>query len=92
MPDRPFEAALNNLSNRVAAYGDFEKGGEDRRRGFGLWGPQDGDAWLDAYVTDFLGRARGLGRTVPDRPFEAALNNLSNRVAAYGDFEKGGED
>ncbi|MBP7003342.1 alpha-2-macroglobulin family protein [Amaricoccus sp.] len=60
--------------------------------GFGLWGPEDGDNWLDAYATDFLGRARALGHAVPDRAFAAALANLGNIVNAYGDFEKGGED
>jgi len=61
--------------------------------GFGLWSAEaSGDGWLDAYVTDFLSRARAQGRPVPDRAFEAALGNLSNLVNAYGDFEKGGED
>lgn len=77
---RVAEAIRRLLGNQTAA------------GGFGLWGPEDGDAWLDAYVTDFLSRARGLGRAVQDRPFESALNNLSNRVAGYGDFETGGED
>ncbi len=34
---------------------------------FGLWYPDTGDLWLDAYVTDFLSRARAQGYTVPDR-------------------------
>ncbi len=60
--------------------------------GFGLWGPDGSDAWLDGYVTDVLSRARAAGYSVPDRAFQAALLNLSNRVNSYGDFEKGGED
>ena len=60
--------------------------------GFGLWGPDGGDPWLDAYATDFLARARALGYAVPDRAFDAALLNLRNTVNAYGDFEQGGED
>ena len=61
--------------------------------GFGLWNAEaSGDGWLDAYVTDFLSRARAQGHAVPDRAFESALANLSNLVNAYGDFEKGGED
>ena len=28
---------------------------------FGLWRPDSGDFWLDAYVTDFLSRARAQG-------------------------------
>ena len=61
--------------------------------GFGLWSAEaSGDGWLDAYVTDFLSRARAQGHAVPDRAFESALGNLANLVNAYGDFEKGGED
>ena len=61
--------------------------------GFGLWSAEaSGDGWLDAYVTDFLSRARAQGAAVPDRAFEAALGNLANLVNAYGDFEMGGED
>ena len=60
--------------------------------GFGLWSADFGDSWLDAYVTDFLSRARAAGHDVPDRAFEAALGNLGNLVNAYGDFEAGGED
>jgi len=56
---------------------------------FGLWSPQGGDLWLDAYVTDFLGRARANGHPVPDQAFRAALSNLRNGVAYEGDFEKG---
>ncbi|WP_232830606.1 alpha-2-macroglobulin family protein [Oceanicella sp. SM1341] len=58
---------------------------------FGLWGPGDGDLWLDAYVTDFLSRARATGHTVPDVAFRMALGNLRNRVSYAGDFEHGGE-
>lgn len=59
---------------------------------FGVWRPGGGDLWLDAYVTDFLGRARLAGHPVPDAAFTAALDNLRNRIAYAGDFEKGGED
>jgi hypothetical protein len=58
---------------------------------FGLWRPHGGDLWLDAYVTDFLSRARGARHAVPDQAFRAALSNLRNAVAYAGDFEKGGE-
>ena len=33
---------------------------------FGLWSAGGDDAWLDAYVTDFLTRAREKGFAVPD--------------------------
>lgn len=59
--------------------------------GFGLWRPSSGDLWLDAYVTDFLSRARDEGHNVPDIPFQSALDNLANGVASHPDFENGGE-
>ncbi|WP_149588696.1 alpha-2-macroglobulin family protein [Tabrizicola flagellatus] len=54
--------------------------------GFGLWGPEQGDFWLDAYVTDFLSRARAQGYTVPDLAFRNALANLRNQVNYAPDF------
>jgi uncharacterized protein YfaS (alpha-2-macroglobulin family) len=59
--------------------------------GFGLWRAASGDLWLDAYVTDFLSRARAEGHAVPPRRFGMALDNLSNAVARHPDFEDGGE-
>jgi uncharacterized protein YfaS (alpha-2-macroglobulin family) len=60
---------------------------------FGLWSPDSrGDLWLDAYVTDFLTRARQHGFAVPAEALQLALDNLKNRVAYAGDFESGGED
>ncbi len=58
---------------------------------FGLWRPSSGDFWLDAYVTDFLSRAREAGYAVPDAAFEAALGNLRKQVSYAGDFDAGGE-
>lgn len=45
---------------------------------FGLWSAGGEDAWLDAYVTDFLTRARERGFPVPDRAFKLALERLQN--------------
>lgn len=59
---------------------------------FGLWYPDSGDFWLDAYVTDFLSRARAGGHSVPDRAFAMAMDNLRNRVNYAPDFDEGGED
>ena len=58
---------------------------------FGLWQPGSGDFWLDAYVTDFLSRARAQGFGVPDKAFRAALDNLRNQVNYQADFDSGGE-
>lgn len=54
--------------------------------GFGLWGPAEGDFWLDAFVTDFLSRARAQGYAVPDLAFRNALANLRNQVNYAPDF------
>ncbi|MBY6201499.1 alpha-2-macroglobulin family protein [Maritalea mobilis] len=59
--------------------------------GFGLWRAGSGDLWLDAYVTDFLSRARAQGHRVPAQAFQSALDNLANQVAAHPDFEEGGQ-
>ncbi len=49
---------------------------------FGLWGPGSGDMWLDAYVTDFLTRAREMKFDVPDQAMVQALENLQNQLSA----------
>ncbi len=54
--------------------------------GFGLWGPGDGDFWLDAYVTDFLSRAKAQGYQVPELALRNALSNLRNQVNYAPDF------
>ena len=59
---------------------------------FGLWRPGSGDLWLDAYVTDFLSRARAQGYAVPDVAFDNAISNLRNAVNYYPDFDAGGGD
>ena len=57
---------------------------------FGLWEPGSGDFWLDAYVSDFLSRAKAQGFQVPDIAFRAAMDNLRNQVNYAPDFEAGG--
>ncbi|MBV7408282.1 alpha-2-macroglobulin family protein [Maritimibacter sp. DP1N21-5] len=59
---------------------------------FGLWRPDSGDLWLDAFVSDFLSRAKAQGYAIPDTAFRAAMDNLRNQVNYYPDFEEGGED
>ncbi len=60
--------------------------------GFGLWRASSGDFWLDAYVADFLSRARENGHSVPDQAFSMAMDNLRNRVNYAPDFDNGGQD
>src|SRR5262249_54182661 len=45
---------------------------------FGLWSAGGDDVWLDAYVSDFLTRARERGFVVPDSAFKLALERLKN--------------
>ncbi|MGE3147898.1 MAG: MG2 domain-containing protein [Pseudorhodoplanes sp.] len=60
---------------------------------FGLWSVGGDDTWLDAYVTDFLTRARERGFTVPDTAFQLAVTNLRNAVNTAPDVAKdGGRD
>ncbi|WP_041375997.1 alpha-2-macroglobulin family protein [Polymorphum gilvum] len=59
---------------------------------FGVWNSYgDSDTWLDAYVADFLVRAREKGYEVQQIAFESALDNLENRLAYASDFSDGGE-
>jgi uncharacterized protein YfaS (alpha-2-macroglobulin family) len=57
---------------------------------FGLWGVGGDDAWLDAYVTDFLTRAREKGHPVPDVAFKLAIDRLRNIVANSPEVDKDG--
>jgi uncharacterized protein YfaS (alpha-2-macroglobulin family) len=60
---------------------------------FGLWSAGGEDAWLDAYVTDFLTRAREKGFAVPDVLFRSALDRIRNSVVNANEPEKdGGRD
>jgi uncharacterized protein YfaS (alpha-2-macroglobulin family) len=57
---------------------------------FGLWGPDGGDLWLTAYVTDFLTRAREKGYAVPDEVLSQALDRIQNDLNYAQNFDKGG--
>jgi alpha-2-macroglobulin len=57
---------------------------------FGLWSAGGDDVWLDAYVTDFLTRARERGYAVPDVGFKLALDRLRNFVGNADDTAKDG--
>ena len=54
---------------------------------FGLWSPGWGDLWLNAYVTDFLWRARAEGHAVPQTALRMALDNLRNSVNYAGELQ-----
>jgi uncharacterized protein YfaS (alpha-2-macroglobulin family) len=57
---------------------------------FGLWSAGGDDPWLDAYVTDFLSRAREKGFTVPDGLFRSSLDRIRNSVVNAEEPEKDG--
>jgi alpha-2-macroglobulin len=59
---------------------------------FGLWSVGGEDTWLDAYITDFLTRARDRGFGVPDIALKLALDRLRNYVATANDLSKQGDD
>jgi alpha-2-macroglobulin len=80
--DKRIRDSIDRLLNREGADGSF-----------GLWSAGGNDAWLDAYVTDFLTRARERGFPVPDIAFKLALDRLRNFVANAPEPSKdGGRD
>jgi alpha-2-macroglobulin len=65
---------------------------QDSAGSFGLWSVGGNDFWLDAYVTDFLTRARERGFTVPQSTFNQALDRLRNFVANTMNVEESASD
>ena len=80
--DQRIKDAIDRLLARQGSNGSF-----------GLWAAGGDDAWLDAYVTDFLTRAREKGFAVPDVLFKNALDRIRNSVVNANEPEKdGGRD
>ncbi len=79
--DERLAQSINQILTRQSSGGSF-----------GLWRASSGDFWLDAYVADFLSRARDEGHDVPEHAYTLAMDNLRNRVNYAPDFDKGGED
>ncbi len=63
---------------------------QDSNGSFGLWSVGGNDPWLDAYVTDFLTRARERKFEVPAAAFTLAIDRLRNYVAQSPDPKKNG--
>ncbi len=80
--DQRIKDAIDRLLARQGSNGSF-----------GLWSAGGDDAWLDAYVTDFLTRAREKGFAVPDVLFRTALDRIRNSVVNAEEPDKdGGRD
>ncbi len=62
---------------------------QDSNGSFGLWSVGGDDLWLDAYVADFLTRAREAGHDVPQTAFTQTLDRLRNAVVNSTDFPDG---
>lgn len=63
---------------------------QDSTGAFGLWSADSvEDMWLNAYVTDFLTRARENNFAVPQKAFDLALEKLRNHVANATTIEAG---
>ncbi len=77
--DQRIKDAIDRLLARQGSNGSF-----------GLWSAGGDDAWLDAYVTDFLTRAREKGFVVPDVLFKNALDRIRNSVVNAEEPEKDG--
>lgn len=67
-------------------------GNQEASGSFGLWSPGSGDLWLDAYVTDFLTRAREQSYDVPEQAISTALLNLRNGVGYDGNVSDRGNE
>ena len=80
--DQRIRDAIDRLLTRQGSNGSF-----------GLWGTGGDDMWLNAYVTDFLTRAKERGFAVPDTAYKLAIDRLRNYVGTAPDPSKdGGED
>ena len=80
--DERVRQAIERVLGRQNSAGDF-----------GLWSTEGAsDTWLNAYVTDFLTRARERGFAVPPTAFANALDRLRNAVANTTEVAEGGMD
>ncbi|WP_298967050.1 alpha-2-macroglobulin [uncultured Methylobacterium sp.] len=84
--DRTVDERIRGAIDRVLSR-------QDSSGSFGLWSAGGAeDLWLNAYVADFLTRARERGFAVPQTAFGLALDRLRNAVANTGEVTGGGMD
>jgi hypothetical protein len=82
-PDGEIETRLKDAIPRLLAR-------QGSNGSFGLWTAGGEDVWLDAYVTDFLTRAREKGFDVPQTAYTLAVDRLRNYVGTAPDPNKSG--
>ena len=82
-PDGEIEQRIKDAIPRLLAR-------QDSNGSFGLWSVGGDDIWLDAYVTDFLTRARERGFDVPATAYTLAVDRLRNYVATAPEPDKNG--
>jgi uncharacterized protein YfaS (alpha-2-macroglobulin family) len=79
-----------DLDGRVRQSIDRVMDRQDSNGAFGLWkAGEDDDLWLDAFVSDFLTRARERSFAVPQQGFNQALDRLRNEVVNAADPGEG---
>ena len=83
-------AVDTGIDERIAKAIEIVLARQGSEGAFGLWSPGGDDAWLDAYVTDFLTRARARGFSVSDESFKLALDRLRNYVSTAPDVSTDG--
>lgn len=82
-PDGEIDAKVKDAIARLTAR-------QGSNGSFGLWSVGGDDPWLDAYVTDFLTRAREKKFEVPAVAFQLAIDRLRNYVATAPEPNKDG--
>ena len=80
-----------DLDGRIRAAIDKQMTRQGANGAFGLWtaDSESDDLWLDAFVTDFLTRARERNFAVPVIGFDNALDHLNNIVLNASDTGDG---
>jgi hypothetical protein len=80
-----------DLDGRIRSAIEVEMTRQNSSGAFGLWAvDNDGDdLWLDAFVTDFLTRARERSFAVPAQAFDSAIDHLRNEVVNAADPGEG---
>jgi len=80
-----------DLDKRIGEAIEREMSRQNASGAFGLWSAdsESDDLWLDAYVGDFLTRARERNFAVPARGFDDALDHLRNAALNASDPGEG---